>query len=335
MIPVYNAEKYLDKCIATLLDQTLKEIEIILIDDFSTDSSREIMEKYNEMDKRIKTVYHSTNTGVSNTRNQALKMAKGEYIAFVDCDDFVAPNMYKKMYEAAIKNNADIVSTGYTKFFGEGKKNTKHPFPLETNTVINKEKMKAYLSASNKTKLLWYTWRNLFKRSLISDNKIDFDCELKTGEDSIFNLKAYCHSETLYVLEGCYYYYRDTPNSITSKRGKIYLVDSLIYQYQLKIALYETFSLGEAAIVDLSKNVVSHQLPMMISNEIILGNTKNNQIKNLLALPMMKNSLKRVSFLDRDFSRGIMLMVLLSKSKQYTLLWKLFSPKKNYGPERD
>ena len=111
IVPVYNAEKYLKRCINSLKNQTLEDIEIILVDDSSTDSSLEICQIAADEDSRIK-VIHKVNEGAGYARNAALKIATGEYIGFLDSDDFAEKEMFKTLYEKAIKYDSDLVMSG-------------------------------------------------------------------------------------------------------------------------------------------------------------------------------------------------------------------------------
>ena len=108
IIPVYNVEKYLKKCLDSVINQTYKNLEIILVDDGSSDKSGLICDEYTKLDKRIKVV-HKKNEGLSSARNTGLDIAKGKYISFIDSDDFVSIYMYEIMYKEIIKNNRDIV----------------------------------------------------------------------------------------------------------------------------------------------------------------------------------------------------------------------------------
>ena len=108
IVPVYNAEKYLERCVSSLTKQTLKDIEIILVDDSSTDSSLEICKQMAEKDSRIK-VIHKMNEGAGLARNAALSIANGEYIGFVDSDDFVELNMFEILYNKAIQYSSELV----------------------------------------------------------------------------------------------------------------------------------------------------------------------------------------------------------------------------------
>ena len=112
IVPVYNTEKYLSRCLRSLMNQTLSDIEIILVDDGSTDRSSVLCDNYAEMDNRIKVV-HKKNGGLSSARNAGIDIATGEYIGFVDSDDTISIDMYSKMIETAKKNNVDFVMTDY------------------------------------------------------------------------------------------------------------------------------------------------------------------------------------------------------------------------------
>ena len=111
IVPIYNSEKFMDKCINSILNQTLKEIEIILVNDGSTDRSEFICKKYENIDNRIKLI-SKKNGGVSSSRNYGVSIANGEFITFVDSDDFIEIDMCEKLYTAAIENHCDIVMNG-------------------------------------------------------------------------------------------------------------------------------------------------------------------------------------------------------------------------------
>lgn len=114
IVPVYNTEKYLRKCLDSLVNQTLKEIEIVVVNDGSTDGSKAILEEYKEIYPEKFQLVHKENGGQASARNVALKIANGEYIGFLDSDDFVKEEMFEKMYTAAVHNSADYVACGYT-----------------------------------------------------------------------------------------------------------------------------------------------------------------------------------------------------------------------------
>ena len=116
IVPVYNVEKFLDKCISSIVNQTYKNLEIILIDDGSTDESVQICDKWQEKDNRVR-LTHKENTGVSDTRNIGLEKTTGEYICFVDSDDYIEPDYIENLYKSLTENNADIASITYSSIF--------------------------------------------------------------------------------------------------------------------------------------------------------------------------------------------------------------------------
>ncbi|HFD6724085.1 TPA: glycosyltransferase family 2 protein, partial [Enterococcus faecium] len=115
IVPIYNVEKYLRKCVDSLLSQTLKEIEIVLVDDGSPDASGEIADEYQKKYSNVKTI-HRENGGLGPARNTGIENATGEYVAFLDSDDWVESDMYEKLYLVASKENADIVVSGHCDF---------------------------------------------------------------------------------------------------------------------------------------------------------------------------------------------------------------------------
>ena len=121
IVPVYNVEKYLRQCLDSLINQTLQEIEIICVDDGSTDNSSNILSDYAQKDSRI-IVHRQENQGLANARNAGLKLANGEYIGFLDSDDFVDIDFFEKLYQAASSDNADIARALYKYHYPDGEK---------------------------------------------------------------------------------------------------------------------------------------------------------------------------------------------------------------------
>lgn len=177
IVPIYNAENYIEKCINSLINQTKKEIEIILINDGSTDNTEQIIKKYK--DKRIK-YFKNKNQGIGKTRNFGIEKATGKYLMFVDSDDYIDPNTCKLMFDKAVSNSLDIVICDY--------------FKVVNNEII-KEKIKnfKYTTLKENSSLLidinLAPWNKLYKTSLIKDNNIRFVEDLKY-EDAPFVCEA-------------------------------------------------------------------------------------------------------------------------------------------------
>lgn len=165
IVPVYNMEKYLEKCLDSLVNQTLKEIEIIVINDGSTDNSYKILDKYKKKYSDILTVINTENNGISIARNIGIKEATGEYIAFIDSDDYVDINMFSDCYLYAKKNNLDIVVLDYYKLY-------------ENNGKLEYFKIKDFdnTNIKNNPKLLFEInsspWNKIYKRSLFDKTTI-------------------------------------------------------------------------------------------------------------------------------------------------------------------
>ena len=139
IVPMYGVEKYVEQCIDSLLKQTLQEIEIILVDDGSPDRSGEIADEYAKKDSRIKVV-HQKNSGLGPARNTGIRVATGDYIGFVDSDDWANHQMFARLYEVAVKNNADIVVSGHCEVTnGVVTKIKRHP--LEGQTLNSSEQI--------------------------------------------------------------------------------------------------------------------------------------------------------------------------------------------------
>ena len=238
--PMYNVEEYLEKCIDSIVNQTLEEIEIILVDDGSPDNSGKIAEKYAKNDYRIK-VIHKKNGGVSAARNDGLKIATGEYVLFCDADDWLDNKCCEVLYKNAKENNSDI-SIGDV-YMAYPEKNTHIRFYANDFCIDKKVERKKLIKATiNRTYCdnppeegvaFGYggPWNKLVRRKLLTDNNIEFDVRTKGVFDDILY--------TAYILENAQivsyisypvYYYRQVETSITnSYKANMLEINSLIF----------------------------------------------------------------------------------------------------------
>lgn len=187
IVPVYNTEKYLDRCIQSILAQTYTDFELLLIDDGSTDSSGAICDRYAEQDSRVR-VFHKENGGVSSARNLGLDNAKGDWIGWVDSDDYIHPAMYFDLYGAAVKENADIVYCNYVDIDSRQEKKIEMPSSEKGKVEFINQYMKAPISA------LWVT---LIKKNLYKEFNINFPVKNYYGEDFIVTSKLYLYSHKI------------------------------------------------------------------------------------------------------------------------------------------
>lgn len=222
IVPIYNTEKFLRKCIESIVNQTLEEIEIILINDGSTDNSHIICEEYSrKYPKKIRYI-NNKNIGCSATRNLGISLAKGEYIAFVDSDDYIEQEMYQEMYEKAKKENLDIVVCGIN-YINEQTQKIKKSIP------INIKEKNDYLYYKNR---MANPVNKLFKKSLIKN--ILFPVETHSGEDIVFCFKAILSVKYISHIEKPYYnYIHHGNNSIFNleKRLGIFIAFNELYHY--------------------------------------------------------------------------------------------------------
>lgn len=186
IVPIYNVEKYLKKCLDSIINQTLKEIEIILVNDGSTDGSSLILEEYKRKDNRI-ILINKINGGQGSARNEGIKIAKGEYIGFVDSDDWISLDMYEKLYEEA-EENIDLVVCGRELFNSEYKKIGE--IKIE-NRIISIEDIEEYIIDNLLYVQTVVCCNKLYKKRILKENNILFeDVERVGSEDALFN---YCY----------------------------------------------------------------------------------------------------------------------------------------------
>lgn len=217
ILPIYNAEKYLKKCINSILRQTYKNLEIVLVNDGSTDNSEKICKDYMQKDDRI-TYIKQENLGVSVARNKGLDQARGQYIIFIDADDYIEKNTVEVLIKKAIEEKCDIIRYGYvreTKFLKKAYK-----FSTDKNIKISKqyysEKVYPYLISTGDFSS---TCTTLLKKEII--NNIRFDENLKYGEDFKFMVQAILNSETIFVIPKALYHYRYNFSSATNIKNII------------------------------------------------------------------------------------------------------------------
>lgn len=201
IIPVYNAEKYLQRCLDSVCKQSLKEIEIICIDDCSSDNSLEILKKYSKNYKNLIVLHLEKNGGESAARNAGLALAQGEYLAFVDNDDELDLNFLEKLYQKARAENADIVKGEVMEIGYNGKKTA----------------VKQITAGGDKWLFVTYWWCAIFKRAMIAENNISFSTKHILGGDLLFLNQAIIAAKNLQIVDGIYYNYYRREDSGDSK----------------------------------------------------------------------------------------------------------------------
>lgn len=229
IVPIYNVEKYLRQCVDSLLNQTLREIEVILVDDGSPDGCPSICEEYKKKDARVKVV-HKQNGGLSDARNAGMKLVEGEYVAFIDSDDYVDLHMFEKLYAEANKRNLDVCYCDYN-FDYDG---TTRPANKQKEDLFvdGKDETKAFLldmvgplpSYPSDVKYLVSVWHGIYKTSIIRDNHIIYESErLYPSEDLLFHIDFLSRCERVGYLKDAMYYWRFNPTSLSRKIGRAHV----------------------------------------------------------------------------------------------------------------
>lgn len=203
IVPVYNCQSYLGNCLGSIINQSYKDIEVILVNDGSTDDSLRICQAYACRDSRIR-VINSENFGPAKARNIGIEQAKGEFIFFVDADDFIKSNALELLLGSYNRYSADLVVGDFKKIQdGESASGHKSVFPesrlLDKQGIV--DYVRRYLKSPNRFPLFVYSWGRLFKSSIIKENGIFFDISLRTFEDVAFNFDYLKYTNTLFFLD--------------------------------------------------------------------------------------------------------------------------------------
>ena len=233
IVPLFNAEKFAKRCIESVLMQTFKNYELILIDDGSKDKTGEICDKYAEKDTRIK-VIHKNNGGVSSARNTGLDMAKGEWITFLDADDWIEPN-FLLIVDNNSNDSIDWIFAQWRTIWDNGLPNEINNYEQEI-LFNNWEEIKNIWDNMANMDICRCPWGKFFRRSVIESYKLRFDNSLKYGEDTVFNYEYLINIKGLSLCKKDYSHYifhqnygviavikyKCTPQGITTTRNKIF-----------------------------------------------------------------------------------------------------------------
>lgn len=209
IVPVYNTERYLEKCLCSLVNQTLEDIEIIIVNDGSTDDSQSIIDKYVKKYPRKVNSYVKENGGLSDARNYGISKAIGDFIGFVDSDDFVDTNMYMKLYDAALNEGADIVECGYMNYYEQENKSitSEYETPLEFKNSIPIRDKDIIIDATS------MSWNKLYKKFLFHNYNIKFPIGLWYEDYSTTPLLI-SKARKYALIDYIGYYYLQRDNSI-------------------------------------------------------------------------------------------------------------------------
>ncbi len=308
IIPIYNVEQYIEKCLDSVINQTYKDLEIICVNDCSPDNSAQILLEYAQRDTRIKIVNREKNGGLSAARNTGLDEAKGEYVYFIDSDDWIDLDYIEKMVSAITFSKTDVVvNTNVIQEF-ENKPSKKLVFgdlEIEENAFVDAD------NAINN--IMWASWAQLWDRKFLVKNDLGF-LEGHIYEDMHFSPVAYSYMDKIYAIAASAYHYRIRENSLCRQNEDDYSVkEKLLFVYN---TVFDFF---------VKTNYIENHRVRLFPKDFILPALQNNNDKIyellLIYLVKIKKYVERDKELydkvDYEFFTDIIQNIDLAKSKNY------------------
>lgn len=325
IVPVYNAEKYLEECLDSLVNQTYYNIEIILVDDGSKDSSGLICDKYSEKYEIVK-VFHIENSGVSYARNFGIKKSSGQWITFVDSDDVITQDYCDSMISSA-NNNVDLVIGRTISFVGNDIKNTiDDGFKGDKINCFStkEEKKELYKSVFiDNRKFIKFPHistcsAKLFRKRLLSDFNIQYDLNMYLYEDAFFNVQVINSANKIIIIDKAIYYYRDNQNS-SSNSFKENIIKQYDYAYKVFLDFFKEINLSIEEYIDYFK---VKNLNTIFTNYYKSNSYNSNFMKCIL--DKYKEALKTVDYKFLPKKRKLLkLLYLMHMNYAIYLLYKV------------
>lgn len=302
MVPIYNVEKYIGRCVKSLFDQTYGNIEYILVNDCTPDRSmmivEEIISEYGFQDK-CRIVNHAVNKGISGTRNDCLDQATGDYLLFVDSDDYIETDMVEKLVEAAVTDNADIAGCGYVEEFPDH--SVEHPQNYSNDHV---EMMKAITMLTIKGVM----WKLLIKRNLLMENSIHFIEDNNMVDDYLFCCQVFFYAKTFASVDRCMYHYvQYNPNNYSHK--SLWHLESQAVAIRKTETFYKEHGVYELLKDELQKRKFILKLPLILDKKNL----------NLDAWRKMFPE-SNMAWKNMDFPLGNRIIFMLAASPFYPLV---------------
>lgn len=337
IVPIYNAEKYLEYCLKSIEKQTLKNIEVLLINDGSTDRSKKICEKICKQDNRFKLI-NKDNSGVSDSRNIGIKQAKAEYIMFVDADDWIEEKAAEISYNNIKKYKADICQFNY--YFNSKDKETKRE---EFSQYIKEKNNNSYETLQ--CNVISYTylkknnienfgriracWGKVFSKRFLEKNNLFFDISMTIHEDTEFLMRALKRMNKIIFVNEFLYHYRQNENSVT-KSFDAKKWDKNIKVLQ-KIDKYRESAIDKKIMNDCIDILAFELLTSYLQYDIFNKNKKlkykerKEELKKVISTEMYINILKNLKL--KELTKNQKIIYLLMKSNCYILIYVLYYTK--------
>jgi glycosyltransferase involved in cell wall biosynthesis len=327
IIPIYNAELYLERCIDSIVNQSFKDIELICVNDGSTDNSEQIIKKYQDKHNNI-ILISKKNKGVSAARNIGLERSNSDYIYFVDADDWLSPDCLESIYNAAISSQADII------YFNAN--------IYKNNTLINYYNLKRLKSIKNKDLLfkmmIHAVWNKLYKKEFLLKNDIKFPVGIKSSEDNIFNEMCHFHAPKYFILDKKLYNYNEfnlgaiTSNLINTCFNEIesfrYIINTAEFKHSnnsLKKVMLQRHIRGllcytkriETSNTKEIKEEIKKLVDELYENDNIQFSVGQIKTLNLLLYPIIIGLMKTVLNIQHTNKNGILIITILGKQLKF------------------
>ena len=213
IVPIYNAEQYLRRCVDSILNQEYTDYELLLVNDGSTDASGDICEEYRDRDPRV-IVIQKENTGVSDSRNRALDRARGKYLQYLDSDDWITPDATRLFVRAAEEYGCDMVISDFYRVVGE---RLSPKGDIEEEGVLTREEFAAHMMENPADFYYGVLWNKLYRRDIVEEHKLRMDTDISWCEDFMFNLEYIRYAKVFYALHAPIYYYVKRKGSLASQ----------------------------------------------------------------------------------------------------------------------
>ena len=319
-VAVYNVEEYLRRCLDSLISQTYQNIEIVLVDDCSTDNSLSICYEYAKKDNRIKVIEKKENTGLSDTRNVGLELAMGDYIMFVDSDDYVCENFVEEMVKAIEEKNVDVVRCKalIQKEDGNFQAEDLHGHEGKIYKDDNLKEFAKSISAYCNAHICSYSWALIIKKEKLN---VEFDISVYGREDNVFLVELLLESaESIYFLDKALYYYCYNGNGITKSADSChkYVKESVNCGIQIKNILSRNNLLDERLEKNKDYTLIKDNIHKLYSLAYcpILEIRKN--LKKAFNNQELKKMIKNIDLSSLSFKAKI--LIILLKLRFYFLI---------------
>ena len=328
IVPMYNVELFLPRCVESIINQTYKNIEIILVDDESPDRSGEIAEEYAAKDKRIK-VIHQKNKWLGGARNSGIKIATGKYIIFVDSDDYIREDMCEILFRKMEQYQTDMIIFGTYHIDRHGKIQSTSAPNIQADVIYRVDDVQRVLFPMIiSSHSINSACMKIYKRSLFTDNNLLFDEIVRYAEDYEFVLRLFPHLTSFMHIEIPLYYYVENESSIMHTQDKEIMNKFIIlYQYREQFLLDQNIATAD------NRRLSSELLiTMVVKNYTRFLGTPNKQTKqqsielidDLLAKPEITESLKRIDLSKMDLGIYGKLMIRFMKNRKAKMIYRIY-----------